>query len=86
MTLLQRLSRSHPDDPGRELDHHIDQALEAAVGRYEPIALEAHSLPVDPYMAWLAQHEGALEREDGSRIRWVYRHRGSPAAISNPKV
>jgi hypothetical protein len=68
------------------LARHINQALEAAVGRYEPLPLEASRAPVDPYLAWLADRDAALEREDRSGIRWVYRSPGTDAAKLHPKV
>jgi hypothetical protein len=88
MSLIQRRSHAQPGDRRRQLacHSHINQELEAAVGRYEPVPLDANRAPADPYVAWLAQRETAQEREDPSRRRWVYRYRGTGATAPNPNV
>jgi hypothetical protein len=86
MSLLQRLSNSQAHDCRLQPACHTNKQLEAAVGRYEPNALEAHVGTIDPYIAWLARREGAPEREDRLRIRWVYHHPSTGATILNPKV
>lgn len=85
MSLLQRLSHSHAGERGRPPALRISHALEAAVGRYEPLPLEARRAPVDPYAAWIAQLEAMRERDDRSHIRCVYRYRGTGATRSSPK-
>jgi hypothetical protein len=86
MSLLHRPSHSARTEPRADLLRHINQELEAAVGRYEPIPLEASRVPVDPYLAWLEERHGWLEQEDRSRIRWVYHSPSTGAAKLNPKV
>jgi hypothetical protein len=86
MSLILRRSHPLPGDSCRQPACHTSQELEAAAGRHEPLRLEARRAPVDPYVAWLAQREAARERDDGSRIRWVYRHRGTGATTPNPKL
>ena len=86
MSLIQRRSHRRRGDLRRQPACHTSQGLEAAVGRYEPVALEAGQAPVDPYGAWLEQLEAARERDDSSRIRWVYRYNAAGATIANPKV
>jgi hypothetical protein len=74
MSVLQRQSHAQADDPLHRLAHHISHGLEDGTGRYEPQALTAHSVPTDPYTAWVAQREAACERDDRTPIRWVYRY------------
>jgi hypothetical protein len=86
MSSLQHLSHPRPDDCRHQLACHLHKELEAAAGRYEPLALGAHRVSVDPYAAWLAGRAAAREREDSVHIRWVYRYRGTDATILNPKA
>ena len=84
MSVLQRQSHAPADDPLDRLAHHISQGLEAGTGRYEPQALVSHSVPTDPYMAWVAQREAARERDDRTPIRWVYRYPGNGKSQATP--
>jgi hypothetical protein len=49
-----------------------DGGYELSQSRREPTGLGARA--ADPYAVWLAQREAERERDEPTRIRWVYRH------------
>ena len=79
MSVVQRQSHSHAEDPLQQLACEIDRGLEAATGRYEPQSLASHRVPTDPYVAWVAQREAGRDGEERARVRWVYRYPGAGA-------
>ena len=83
MSLLERLSHSQRDDARCQVAQYANQEVEPAIGRYEPNALEAQRIHLDPYVAWLEQRDAIRERDDRSRIRCVYRYRGTATRISS---
>jgi hypothetical protein len=54
---------------------------EDTVTRHEPQVLAKHTVPADPYTAWLQQREAESERDERQPVRWICRQQrmGAPA-------
>jgi hypothetical protein len=88
MRLLQAPKHSLRRVPSdRCITHSRAVTLSAQAGpqdtmtRHEPQALAKHTVPADPYVAWLQQREAESEWDERQPVRWICRQQrtGAPA-------
>ncbi len=85
MRLLQAPIHSLRRVSSDRITHSRAVALSAQIGpddtltRHEPQVLAEHTVPVDPYTAWLQQREAESERDERQPVRWICRQQRTAA-------
>jgi len=68
---LRRISADQCVAHSRAIARSAQEGPDDTATRHEPRALTTHTVPADPYTAWLEHREAESDREERRPVRWT---------------